>query len=136
MTQTPSDSPQPAAPPPPAPPSRVVTDQDAYQWATFCHLGGLAHFIFPLGGLILPIVLWQIKKAEHAFIDEQGKEAVNFQLSFLIYSLVAIPLVFVIIGIFVLMALGILNIIFCIVAASNAGKGVAYRYPMAIRLIK
>ncbi len=64
-------------------------DKDSRMWAMFCHLGGIAGLlpIMPLfGSVILPLILWQVKKEQHTFIDEQGKEALNFQISILIYN--------------------------------------------------
>jgi len=70
-------------------------DKDSRMWAMFCHLGGIAGLlpVMPLfGSVILPLVLWQVKKEQHAFIDEQGKEALNFQISILIYIIASIIL--------------------------------------------
>jgi uncharacterized Tic20 family protein len=59
-------------------------------WAMFCHLAGLGGLVVPaIGSVIAPLVIWQIKKDEFEFVDDQGKEAVNFQISILIYALVA-----------------------------------------------
>lgn len=58
--------------------------------ALFIHLSALSNLFIPLGNLIFPIVLWQAFKKEGAFVDHHGKEAVNFNLSFFIYSIVII----------------------------------------------
>ena len=125
---------------PPTPPEApVVKDpqQEAQQWALFCHLGGLAHLLgIPFAGLVLPIILWQSKKDTHPFINEQGKEAVNFQLTVLIAVLICIPLCFVCVGFILLAAVGILDIVLVILAGLAAGKGEHYRYPFCIRFIK
>jgi hypothetical protein len=114
-------------------------NKDARMWAMFCHLGGLAGLvpIIPaFGSIIVPLVIWQIKKNEFPFVDEQGKEAVNFQISMLIYSIICIPLVFICIGVILLVAIGIIDIVFSLIAAIKANNGEHYRYPICIRFIK
>jgi uncharacterized Tic20 family protein len=114
-------------------------NRDARMWAMFCHLGGLAALlpILPIiGGIIAPLIIWQIKKDEHPFVDEQGKEAVNFQISILIYELVAGLLVFLCVGAFLLFAVMIFNIVFLVIAAIKANDGFHYHYPLCIRFIK
>ena len=114
-------------------------NKDARMWAMFCHLGGLAALlpILPfIGGIIAPLIIWQIKKDEYPFVNEQGKEAVNFQISILIYELVAGLLIFACIGAFLLPAVMIFDIVFLIIAAIKANDGFHYRYPLCIRFIK
>ncbi len=114
-----------------------MSESDAFQWAMFCHLGAFAHFIgIPFAGLIAPIVLWQMKKDVHPFVDEQGKESVNFQLSVLLAVVICIPLCFVCVGFILLAAVAVCNIVFVILAALAANKGEHYRYPISIRFIK
>lgn len=113
--------------------------KDARMWAMFCHLGGLAGLV-PIvpafGSIIAPLVIWQIKKNEFPFVDEQGKEAVNFQISMLLYAIICIPLCFICIGVFLLAAIGIVDIVFLLIAAIKANNGERYRYPISIRFIK
>jgi uncharacterized Tic20 family protein len=113
-------------------------------WAMFCHLAGLAAFVpvVPvLGGIIGPLIIWQIKKDDFPFVDEQGKEAVNFQISMLLYGVigsavclvtcVGAPLVPI-----VCFAVGIVDLVFLLIAAVKANNGHHYRYPLTIRFIK
>ena len=112
---------------------------DARKWAMFCHLAGLAGLIpvAPVfGSVIAPLIIWQIKKNEFEFVDEQGKEAVNFQISMLLYSIICIPFCFICIGFFMLAAVGIVDIVFLLIAAIKANNGEHYRYPICIRFIK
>lgn len=113
--------------------------KDARKWAMFCHLAGLAGLI-PMtpvfGSVIAPLIIWQIKKDEFEFVDEQGKEALNFQISILIYALVAGLLCFACIGFFLLPAVYIFDLIFLLIAAVKANNGERYRYPITIRFIK
>jgi uncharacterized Tic20 family protein len=112
--------------------------KDARMWAMFCHLAGLAGYIVPvvISGIIAPLIVWQIKKDEHPFVDEHGKEAVNFQISILIYSIICIPFIFICIGVIMLVAVGIFDIVCLLIAAVKANNGEHYRYPICIRFIK
>jgi len=112
------------------------SDKDARLWATLCHLAALAGFIgIPLGWVLGPLIIWLIKRNDFAFVDRHGKEALNFQISMTIYGFVCFLLVFVLIGIPLLLAAGILDIVFTIVAAVKANNGEDYRYPLSIRFI-
>lgn len=111
--------------------------KDERMWAMFCHLGGFAIFIIPfVGHILIPLLIWILKKDESAFIDDQGKEALNFQISITIYGFIGGILIFVLIGIPVLIVLGIFSLIMVIIAAISAYDGKPYRYPLTIRLIK
>ena len=111
--------------------------KEARTWGMLCHLAGLAGFSFPAGGVILPLIFWQLKKDQHPFVDEQGKEALNFQISMTIYALASIALIPVLcIGVFLLAAVSITDLVLLIIAAVKAHNGESYRYPLAIRLIK
>jgi len=115
------------------------TNRDACMWAMFCHLAGLGGFlpVAPiLGGIIAPLIIWQIKKDQFAFVDEQGKEAVNFQISILIYLLVAALLCFACIGFALVPAVYIFDVVFLLIAGVKANNGEHYRYPLTIRFIK
>jgi hypothetical protein len=106
------------------------------QWAMFTHLSALAGFVIPFGNIIGPLVLWQIKKDQSAYIDYHGKEAVNFQISMTIYLAISFILVFVLVGILLLAVLGILTIVFLVIAAIKANEGDYYVYPITMRFIK
>jgi len=113
------------------------TDKDARMWAMFSHLAGLAGCLpIPLANIIGPLIIWQIKKDDFAFVNEQGKEAVNFQISMTIYGIIAGILIFAVIGILLLPAVIIVDIVFLLIAAVKANDGFHYRYPLSIRFIK
>ena len=121
---------------PPGPGSKEI-NKDARQWAMFCHLAGLAGLILPaIGSVVGPLIIWQIKKEEHPFVDEQGKEAVNFQISMLIYGIVAGLLILACVGTVLLPAVVIFDLVFLLIAAVKANNGEHYRYPLTIRFIK
>jgi uncharacterized Tic20 family protein len=92
-------------------------------------------FHFP-GQLIGPFIVWLLKRSAAPEIDAHGKEALNFQLSFLIYDVIAFVLCFVLIGIPILFGLWLLNIAFVIIASIKASDGLLYRYPLTIRFLK
>jgi uncharacterized Tic20 family protein len=101
-----------------------------------CHLSALAGFVVPaFGHVVGPLLVWLIKRGESSEIDAHGKEALNFQISMLIYNLVAGVLCLLLIGFALLAILHILNVVFVILAAVKASEGQMYRYPLTIRLI-
>jgi len=110
-------------------------NRDERMWAMFCHLSGLAGFIFPFGNIIAPLVIWLIKKEEYALVNDQGKEALNFQISMTIYIIASVILIFLVIGIPLLIILGIFSLIVVIIAAIKANEGEKYRYPLTIRFL-
>jgi len=113
----------------------TVLSKDEKMWGMLCHLSALAGFVIPFGNIIAPLVIWILKKEEFPFVDDQGKEALNFQISLTIYFIVGIILVFVAIGIVILPLLGLFSLIMIIVASIKANDGVKYRYPLTIRLV-
>lgn len=100
-----------------------------------CHLTALAGLVIPFGNIIGPLIVWLLKKDTMPFVEEQGREALNFQLTLAIVAIIGIILLFVFIGIFVLLAVYVLNIIFPIIAAIKANDGISYRYPFALRIL-
>jgi hypothetical protein len=106
-------------------------------WNVLCHASALAGFFVPWAGHILgPLVVWLAKRGDSPEIDENGKESLNFQISMLIYNIIAGVLCFVLIGFLLLGILHILNLVLVIVASIQANEGKLYRYPFTIRLIK
>jgi len=102
-----------------------------------CHATALAGFFVPWAGHILgPLIVWLAKRGDSPEIDGHGKESLNFQISMLIYSLIAGVLCLVLIGFVLLGILHILNLVLVIIASIQASEGKLYRYPISIRLIK
>lgn len=102
----------------------------------FAHLSALSGAIIPFGNIIGPLVVWQIKKDTLPFAADQGKEALNFNITVLIAVAIAFVLTFVLIGLLLLPLIGIAWLVLTILAGIKANEGVAYRYPFALRLIK
>ena len=120
--------------PPPAPEGEVTAQ--ARQWGLFAHLSALAGLIIPLGNILGPLIVWQVKKDELPFSSDQAKEALNFNITMAIAGIVSWLLMFVLIGFLLLPVLAIAWIVLTILAAIKANNGEAYRYPFALRLIK
>ena len=125
------------------PPSDVITppaagtpSNEEKQWALFAHLSALIGYVVPFGSIIGPLIIWQVKKNEMPFVDDQGKEALNFQITVAIIAIICLVLVLILIGILLLWALALANLVFIIIAALAANNGQAYRYPFAFRFIK
>ena len=106
------------------------------QGAMLCHLAAFLGFVFPFGSVVGPLILWQMKKELDPFIDDQGKEALNFQITVAIAWLVCIVLAFAVIGFFLMTALAIATVVLTIIGSIKANKGIAYRYPFTWRLVK
>ena len=111
-------------------------DKDARNWAMICHLSALSGYFIPLGNLLGPLIIWAIKKDEFAFVDQQGKEAINFQLSMTIAYLVSCVLIILVIGIFLLGILAVYALVMIIVASIKTNDGLDFRYPYVIRFLK
>ena len=102
----------------------------------FAHLSALSGVVIPFGNIIGPLVVWQIKKDTLPFAADQGKEALNFNITMLIAAFIGFLLTFVLIGLVLLPLIGIAWLVFTILAGIKATDGVAYRYPFALRLLK
>lgn len=110
---------------------------EARKWATVSHAIALVGLLANgIGFLLGPLIVWLVKRNDDPFIDEQGKEAVNFQITMLIAAAISGILTFVLIGIPLLIVVGLCMIVFPIIGAVKAGDGVHYRYPLSIRFLK
>jgi uncharacterized Tic20 family protein len=117
-------------------PLPTPSSKEVRQWAMLCHFAAFFGLMFPFGGLLGPLILWQVKKDMDPFIDDQGKEALNFQITVTIAWLVCFVLGFVVVGFVLMTVLVIGAVVLTIIAGIKANKGVAYRYPLTWRLIK
>ena len=100
--------------------------------AMLTHLSGI------ILGFIVPLIIWLTNKdrADKAFLNDQAKEALNFQITILIGYVAGMVLTIILIGPLISLAAWVLSLIFSIIAGLKANEGVAYRYPLSIRLIK
>ena len=118
------------------------------QWAMFAHLSALAGGILTsgwagsIGCFIGPLIIWMVKKDTMPFVDDQAKEALNFNISVALVFLALFLLSVMTLGIGLIIAIpawiiiGIAWLVFTIIAGIKAHEGVAYRYPLTLRLIK
>lgn len=115
----------------------VERPREARKWAMICHLSALVGVLANGIGFVLgPLFVWLLKKEDHPYIDQQGKEAVNFQITMFIILFICALLSLAVIGIFLLLIVGVLMCIFPIIAGIKANDGEDYRYPLSIRFIK
>lgn len=112
----------------------VITPQIT-TWAMICHLSGFIGFLFPFANIIAPLLIWGFKRHESAYLEMQGKEAVNFQISITIYYAIAFILIFVLIGLFLLPILAAFHIIAMIIASIESAHAKPFRYPLSIRFL-
>jgi len=117
------------------PPQSLQTPEQK-QWGLFIHLSQFLNFIFPFGGIIAPVVMWQMKKDEMPAIDAHGKMIVNWMISSVIYTIVSIPLMFVLIGFLTFFAVVVMSIVFPIIGAMKANNGELWEYPLTIKFLK
>lgn len=132
----------------PPPPPAVGPSAEEKQWAMFAHLSALVGGILTsgwagsIGCFIGPLVIWLVKKDTLPFVDDQGKEALNFNITVGIVFLALLILSIVTFGIGLVVAvplwiiIGIAWLVFTIIAAVKANNGERYRYPLTLRLIK
>lgn len=128
--------PPPAATSSPSPPGTSGLSKDSLNLGMLCHLLALCGIIVPFGSILGPLILWLVKKDSDPYVDAQGKESLNFQISVAIYALVCGILTLLVIGIFLLFVLIIGWIVLTIMAVLKVSKGEPWKYPLTIRLIK
>ena len=122
-------------PPPSEPPMAGAPSAEERQWAMFAHLSALVGVIIPLGSIIGPLVVWLIKKDTMPFVNDQGKEALNFNITVAIAAIVGWILCFILIGFLVLAVVFVGWLVLAIIGTIKANEGTAYRYPFTLRLV-
>lgn len=124
-----------SSPAAPASASAPEPDRSARNLAMWCHLSALAGYVIPFGGLIGPLVLWLVNRDRHPFVNDQGKEAVNFRLTMYLFYLISLILCFILLGFLLFALLYVFDLVLIIIAAVQSNSGERFRYPIAIRLI-
>lgn len=133
-----------SAPPPPATPvgyetpggSVVETNKEARTWGMATHLSGLVGLL-GVPSVAGPLIVWLVKKKDFPFVDDQGKEAMNFHITVLIALAACVPAVLCVgLGVIAMIGIGIAATVLTIIAGMRANEGIAYRYPFTLRLIK
>ncbi len=110
--------------------------QEEKTFGMLAHLTALSGFIIPFGSILGPLIIWLIKKDQSAWVDKQGKEALNFAISIAIYAIVSSILIFIVIGIILAIAVGIFWLVMVIIATVKVNNGEDFQYPLCIRFIK
>lgn len=103
--------------------------------AVLLHLSALVGYAIPFANLLIPLVIWLVKRHESPDIDAVGREVLNFNLSMLVYALAGFLLLLVLIGFLILPALWLFGIVVTIIAAVRANDGWRYRYPLTLRFL-
>ncbi len=105
--------------------------------AALLHLSALVGLLGNgIGFVLAPLIFWFVKRDDDPFLDDQGKEAVNFQLTMTLAALVSVPLMIVLVGFVLIGLVALAAVVFPVVAAMRARDGEPYRYPATIRFIK
>ena len=110
--------------------------QDERNLGMLCHLLSLVGLVLPLGNILGPLLVWLLKKDDSPFVDAQGKEALNFNITMAIAGLVSAALTVIIIGFALMVVVGLFWLILTIVASVKASSGEHYRYPLTIRFLQ
>lgn len=106
---------------------------EANTWAMILHLSIFASYAIPFAGMVLPIVIWQVKKDQFPIIDEHGMIVVNWMISSVIYVIAGILLSLILIGIPILVLVGIAMVVFPIIGGIKASSGELWPYPLSIK---
>lgn len=117
------------------PPPLGTPSAEERQWGLFAHLSALIGLVIPFGNIIGPLIIWQVKKDTLPFASEQAKEALNFNITTAIAVVICFILMIVAIGMILLPVVGLVWLVFTILAAVKANEGVPYRYPFTLRLV-
>jgi hypothetical protein len=118
-------------------------ESQARTWNMLCHLSALAGFVIPLGNILGPLIVWQIKKNEFPSVDIHGNAALNFQITVVVAMFVggfaAAILTFIHIGFLLfplVLLIGLAGLILAIIAGIKANNGEDYQYPFSFELVK
>lgn len=117
-------------------PNMSLQTPDEKQMGLFLHLSQLVNIVIPFGGVIAPIIIWQMKKDEIPALDAHGKMIVNWLISSLIYLVVSGILMIIVIGILGLLAVALMGVIFPIIGGIKANNGELWDYPLTIKFLK
>jgi len=116
-------------------PGSPVAEKELRLWATLLHLSLLAGLIIPLGGLVVPVVIYLVKKDDVPGLEPHWHVVLNWLLSAIIYAVICFVLFLILIGVFMMWALGLLALIFPIIGAIKANDGEVWSYPLSIRFV-
>ncbi|MDD2197216.1 MAG: DUF4870 domain-containing protein [Bacteroidales bacterium] len=101
-----------------------------------CHLSALGMFLIPFGAILGPLIVWLVKKDQYLEVDKQGKDAINFQITMKIFFIISGVLVIIGVGLLLMAALVIFNLVIIIVASIKSNSAERFVYPAAIKFIQ
>ncbi len=110
--------------------------QDEKNMGIVVHVASFAGYLIPFGSILGPLIVWLMKRDEIPFVDECGRNCLNFKISMMIWVMVSFVLMFVGIGFILIGLLAIVDIVLTIIAAMKASEGVSYKYPLSIQFLK
>ena len=116
--------------------NEATVDQEIRNTAVAAHLSTFAGLVVPFGSVIGPLAVWLPRRDRDPFIDQAGREALNFGISIAIYGVVAVVAALMLVGIPVLIVGVIAWVVLASLAAVKASQGQAYRYPLTMRLVR
>jgi len=111
-------------------------DKETNTWALILHLSVLSGLVVPMAGLIVPVVIFFIKKDQLPGLVPHAHVVFNWMISVIIYAVISFILVFVGIGVLLILALAILSLVFPIIGAIKASEGNVWPYPLSIKFFK
>ena len=115
--------------------TRFVVTPEEKNMAVVCHVAAFAGLVIPFGNIAGPLVVWLLKRDEMPFVDDQGKESLNFQITMTIAFVIAALAILLLVGFLLLPVLGIYWLVAIIIAAVRTSEGKVYRYPFTFRFI-
>lgn len=111
-------------------------NKDERMWATLCHASAATGYFSFIGFVLGPLIVWLLKKDQYPAVDDHGKEALNFQISMVIYYLVSGLLALVFVGFVIAAALFVFQLAEIIIASVKASNGEIHRYPLTIKFVQ
>ncbi len=111
-------------------------DSNERSMGMLAHLAGYAGLAIPFGSLLGPFLVYILKREESAYIEDQAREALNFQLTMTLAFLVSIALMFILVGFVTILVVGVWWLVGTAIGATKANAGEWYRYPATIRFVK
>jgi uncharacterized protein len=117
-------------------PNMSMQTPEQKQWGMFLHLSLLLNLLIPPAGIVVPIIIWQMKKDEMTALDAHGKMVVNWIISSFIYLIISGILTIVLVGLLGFLAIGIMSVVFPIIGGIKANNGEFWEYPLTIKFLK
>lgn len=116
-------------------PGGLVSDEERI-YATWMHLSGLSGYVIPFGNVLVPLILWFLKYRDSHYLNLQGIEVLNFQLTIAFYAIFTTILIMIFIGWVFVPVVFLLHLIGTIMGAVRTWEGKIFRYPVTFRVIR